>query len=200
MAETRGFVVASLGFTLGASIAWCGWTQRARVNLFHMPPYSPPPLYLLTGTGVIVLLILGAWLLPSRRPRVDHSSSHSAPSPWLIGSILCVLGTPWAACGLVAWGSGSLPVSFGLIVAAGLVWASFTFFLMRRWTFSPDWCDMHRYALVCGGVLACMLGGFVVFRVGGALPINWIGKAVVDTAAAASLILFGGRIRLRRST
>ncbi len=198
--RARGFVVASFAFVLGAFIAWYGWTQRARVKVFHMPPYSPPPLYLLTGAGVILLLILGACMLPSRGPRVDHSTHHSAPSPWLVGLILCALGTPWAACGIVAWGNGSLPVPFGLVVAAGLVWASFTFFLMRRWTSSPDWCDMHRYALVCGGVLACMLGGFVVFKVGGALPMDWIGKAVVDTAAAAGLILFGRRVRLRRLT
>ena len=68
----------------------------------------------------------------------------------------------------------------------GLVWAGFTLFLMRVWTSCPDWCDMHRYALVCGGVVACILGGFVVFKVGGALPMDWIGKAVVDAAAAAS--------------
>ena len=196
----RGFVVASFAFVFGAFIAWYGWTQRARVKVFHMPPYNPPPLYLLTGVGVILLLILGAYMLPSRGPRGDHAASHSAPSPWLVGSILCVLGTPWAASGLVAWGSGSLPVPFGLILAAGLVWASLTFFLMRRWTSSPDWRDMHRYALVCGGVLACMLGGFVVFKLGGARPIDWIGKAVLDTGAAAGLILFGRRIRIRRLT
>jgi hypothetical protein len=59
---------------------------------------------------------------------------------------------------------------------------------------------MHRYALVCGGVLACMLGGFIVFKLGGALPIDWIGKAVLDTAAAACLGVLGRRVRPRRLT
>ena len=93
--STRGFVVACFSFILGARIAWYGWTQRARVKVFHMPPYHPPPLYLLTGAGVILLLTLGAWTLPSRGPRGDHSTPHSAPSPWLVGLILCALGTPW---------------------------------------------------------------------------------------------------------
>jgi hypothetical protein len=74
------------------------------------------------------------------------------------------------------------------------------FFLMQQWTSSPNWCDMHRYALVCGGVLACMLGGFVVFKLGGALPIDWIGKAVLDIAATACFSLLGRGVRLRRTT
>jgi hypothetical protein len=198
--RTRGFVVASFAFVIGAFIAWYGWTQRARVKVFHMPPYTPTLLYLLIGTGAVLMFILGAYMLPSPRPRDDYFAPHSAPSPWLVGLILCGSGTPWAASGLVAWGNGSFPVPFVLVLACGLGWASLTFFLMQRWTSSPDWCDMHRYALVCGGVLACMLGGFVVFKLGGALPIDWIGKAVLDTAAIACLSLLGRRVRLRRLT
>ncbi len=198
--RTRDFVVVSLGFILGASIAWYGWTQRARVKVFHMPPYSPPALYPLTGVGIILLFILGAYMLPSRGSRDNHFGYHSAPYPWLAGLILCALGTPWAASGLVGWGSGSLPVPFGLVLAAGLAWAALTLVLVQRWTASPDWCDMHRFAMVCGGVLACMVGGFVVFKVGGALPIDWIGKAVLNMAAVAGLIMLGRRVRLRRLT
>jgi hypothetical protein len=198
--RTRGFVVASFAFVLGAFIAWYGWTQRARVKVFHMPPYTPTLLYLLIGSGAVLVFILGAYMLPWPRPRDDDSAPHSAPTPWLVGLILCALGTPWAASGLVGWGNGSLRVPFGLVLACGLGWASLTFFLMQRWTSSPDWCDMHRYALVCGGVLGCMLGGFIVFKLGGALPIDWIGKAVLNTAAAACLGLLGRRVRLRRLT
>ena len=75
--SVRGFLLVSLAFVLGAFIAWYGWTQRARIKIFHMPPYDPPPLYLLTGLGVILLLILGAYMLPSRGPRGDHAASHS---------------------------------------------------------------------------------------------------------------------------
>jgi hypothetical protein len=61
---------------------------------------------------------------------------------------------------------------------------------VRQWTSSPDWSDAHRFALVLGGVVAGMFGGFVVFRVGGALRIDWIGKAVLDAAAIAWLLSF----------
>jgi hypothetical protein len=182
--RTRGFVIASVLFVLGACMAWYGWTQRARVLIFHMPPYSPPPLYLLTAGAVILLLIFGARALPSSPPRVEPATQRSAPPPWLAGAILCALGFPWGAFVLLGFGSfPSVPV--GLALAGGLAWATLTLFLVLRWTSSSDWGDAHRFALVFGGVLACMLGGFVVFKVGGALRIDWIGKAVLNGAVVA---------------
>jgi hypothetical protein len=190
--RTRGFVIASLCFVLGACIAWYGWTQRARVKVFHMPPYSPPLLYLLTGVGVILLLVLGAYALPPGRFRDGHASSHSVPPPWLAGLILCALGTPWEASIWVGWGKGTLPdVPFGLVLFGGLGWAGLTFFLVRRWTASAEWGDAHRFALVFGGVLACMLAGFWVFKIGGALRIDWIGKAIMNAAALVWLLALG---------
>jgi hypothetical protein len=41
---------------------------------------------------------------------------------------------------------------------------------------------------VFGGVLACTLGGFVIFKISEALCIDWLGKAVLDTAAIAWLL------------
>jgi hypothetical protein len=67
--RTRGLVIATLVFVVGACMAWYGWTQRARVLIFHMPPYSPPPLYLAGAIAVIVLLILAAYTLPQARRR-----------------------------------------------------------------------------------------------------------------------------------
>jgi hypothetical protein len=97
--------------------------------------------------------------------------------------------------------SGSIPAApFGLVLMAGLAWAAVSQALIRRWTASPDWGDAHRFALVCGGVLACILGGFVVFKVGGALPIDWIGKAILNLAGVAGLIMVGRGMHLRRDT
>jgi hypothetical protein len=89
-------------------------------------------------------------------------------------------------------GFGSLPtVPFQVALAAGVVWCGLTLFLMRRWTYNAGWNDFHRFALVFGGILGCMLGGFVVFKVGGALRIDWIGKAVLNVAAVAWLVAVG---------
>src|SRR5580704_2335564 len=76
----RGFVIVSAAFALGACVAWYGWTRRARVKIFHMMPYSPPPFYILIAVGAIVLLVLGAHSLPSGLPRRSRGNSHAAPS------------------------------------------------------------------------------------------------------------------------
>jgi hypothetical protein len=48
--------------------------------------------------------------------------------------------------------------------------------------------------------MACMLGGFVVFAVGGALRIDWIGKTVVDVVAVGWLILLARIVKLREGS
>jgi hypothetical protein len=175
--RTRGFIITCIAFVLGAFIAWYGWTHRARILIFHMPPYNPPPLYLVFGIGMILMLIIGVYILPARRPREDQAPSPSVPPPWVLGIVVCALGAPWAAFILI--GFGFFPgVPFAPVLVGGSTWAALTFLLVRRWTSSLAWGDPQRFALVFGGILACMLGGFAVFKVGGALRIDWIGKAV----------------------
>ncbi len=170
-------------------MAWYGWTQSARVKIIHMLPYSPPPIYLLIGVGAIVMLVLAAHTVPSGHPRHDHTASHFAPSPRVVGTVICALGAPWAALILLGWETGSLPsVPFGFVLAGGLAWAILTYFLVWRWTSSFNWGDAHCFALVFGGVLACMLGGFVVYKVGGALRIDWIGKCTLNAVAVTWLL------------
>lgn len=194
--RARGLVIASIVFVLGACLAWYGWTQRARVLIFHMPPYKPPPLYLLAGLAAIVLLILSAYFLPSRRLQEDGVVSQAAPGPWIVGPIFCSIGLPWSAFVLV--GFGSFPgVPFLAALAAGLVWAGATFLLARRWTSGPNWSDAHVFASVSGGILACMLGGFIVFKVGGALRIDWIGKVALNVIAALWLLSVSRRVMPR---
>jgi hypothetical protein len=190
------FVIVSIAFVMGAFMAWYGWTQKARVQIFHLPPYSPPPLYILTGFAAILLLILAAYLLPLSRPREGRLTSHSAPSPWLVGLIGCALGAPWAAFILLAFGPAP-GIPSGAVLAGGLAWAALTFLLVRRWASSCNWHDTHRLALVFGGVVACMLGGFVVFKVGGALRIDWIGKAVLNAAAIVWLVSLTRKVQHR---
>jgi hypothetical protein len=195
--HARGLVIASVVFLLGAFAAWYGWTQRARVKIFHMAPYTPHLAYVLAGIAAILVLIAVAHVLPPPR----ENSSRSAPAPWVVGAVVCALGTPWAASGLLGWGDGSLPtLPFQVVLVVGLAWTGFTFFLLRRWTSSQNWGDTNRFALVFGGVLASMLGGFVVFKIGGALRMDWIGKAVLNAGALASLIALGRTIERREAT
>jgi hypothetical protein len=195
--RTRGLVTVGVLFVLGAGAAWYGWTQRARVRIFHMLAYSPPALYLVIGIAAILLLLLAACALPSRGSQEGLSTSR-APAPWLTGLILFALGFPWASFIVLGWGGGALPgIPFGVVLACGLAWAAFTLALARRWTSSADWGDAHRYALVFGGMLACMAGGFVVFKVTGALREDWIVKSMLNVVALGCLVSLGRRMKRR---
>jgi hypothetical protein len=193
--RARGFVLAGVVFVLGAFMAWYGWTQRVRVKIFHMPPYSPPRIYILTSVAGILLLIVAAYALPSSETR-ESVVSRSASAAWIVGLVICALGSPWAA--FVLLGFGSLPtIPFRPVLAVGVTWASLAFLLTRAWTSSTNWRDIHRFAVVFGGVLACMLGGFVVFKFGGAVRVDWIGKTILNAAAVPWLVSLG-RAVLRR--
>lgn len=188
--RTRGTIVATIAFLFGACIAWYGWTQQARVAIFHMPAYTPSPLFLLIAAVAIAALTLTARAMPTSAPR-----DRSVPSPWIVGLTATFLGSPWAAYALLGYGSfPSIPFPAALVVA--LIWAALTLALVYRWTSSAPWSDAHRLALAAGGVLACMTGGFAVFALGGASRFDWIGKIVLNVVAAGGLIWLWRSVRL----
>jgi hypothetical protein len=193
--RTQGLIIASIVFLIGSFMAWYGWTQRARVHVFHMPPYSPPVPYLLGAFGAIVLLIVAASTWP-----VDRSiSADELPNPAAVGITTTLLGAPWAAFVLLGYGSyPRTPAPLALI--GGIAWCIVTFLLMRRWTSARNWNDIYRFAVVFGGVMACILGGFVMFKVGGALRIDWVGKVVLNALAVLWLISLSRKVRRNQSS
>lgn len=70
----RGLLRAGLSFCIASFMAWFMWTRRARVRVFHMPPYDPRMVCLLIAVAVIVLFFFLALRLspsvriPSERP------------------------------------------------------------------------------------------------------------------------------------
>jgi hypothetical protein len=203
-----GLVIASVAWVLGSFVAWYTWTQVARTEVFHMPEFQPPLLYLAAAGAAIVFLAAAAFGLVRRERRhpgaaLGHSGANrpehgrSAPLPWLAGVVSFVLGTPW--CALVLLGFGAVPsLPYGIPLFLGATWGLLAFVVMKRWTSSPGWTDLHRFSVVFGGVLACMAAGFVVFAVGGALLIDWVGKAVLNLIAVALLATLGHRLRSER--
>ncbi len=192
----RGLVFASLAFLLGSFVAWYSWTQIARVRVFHMPEYHPPRLAFLLATGAILLLVGAAfspWTLP--RP-AGPEIIRDPPVPWLVGVIAFIAGLPWTVLVLLGFGAApSVPAEVPLI--GGIAWVCAVLVLVMRWTSSRGWDDRHRFGLAFGGVAACMAGGFVIFAVGGALPIDWTGKVILNVIAVLWLARFGrvlGRI------
>jgi hypothetical protein len=151
-------------------------------------------LYVLLAMAAIALLAVaafGPWTSP--RP-VRPGTSRPAPRPWLVGLIAFALGFPW--CILVLLGYGAAPtVPFGILLVAGVAWVCAVLVLMIRWTRSQAWNGRHRFALVFGGLLACMVGGFVIFAAGGALAIDWIGKAILNVIAVAAMVKLGWQLQ-----
>ena len=177
-----GFARAVTFFGIAAFLAWYMWTQRARTMIFHMPPYNPPMLYLAAAMAVIVALIVAAHRLRNRR----SISQSPTPRPWFAGLAICLLSIPW--CALVMLGYGVAPeIPPAWVIAASLVWAIVPLFLMYRWSFTAGWQDVHRYAAVCGAIAGTMLGGYVMFALGGALRMDWIGKIAFNLIAAVWL-------------
>lgn len=194
--RTGGLIGAVVAFGMASFVAWFIWTQNARPKIFHMPPYNPPPLHVLLALTVILLLIWAAFALPDSQSK-RRDIPLSIPRPWLVGLTVCGLGFPWGTFVLV--GYGSFPwIPSELVMTAALAWVLSVFFLMRRWISSPAWQETHRFAVVFGAIMACILSGFVVFQVGGALRLDWIGKAMLDAIAVVGLAGLGRRITLRQ--
>ncbi len=190
----RGLIISGIIFVLGSYIAWFAWTQRARPMVFHVPKYQPPLLDILLALGAIVLVVLAAF-----RVRGSHGpepqSARSAPRPWLAGLATFLLALPcFAVIGLAYGAAARLP--FWVAMVGGIAWAALSLLLIRRWASSVGWREMHRFVLVFGAMLASMAAGFVIF-IGGALLIDWIGKAVLNVIAVVLMILFARRLRMR---
>lgn len=193
--RTRGLVVSGVIFILGAFVAWYAWIKRARPMVFHVPAYHPHVLTLLLGALAIILLVTAALVLRTSRLLL----STSAPSPSLVGILTVALGLPWyAVISLVFISNARVhAIPFWIFVIAALAWAGMVFHLIRRWSCSEHWSDMHRYALVFGAVGVCIIGGF-------AGSSSWprsdlIGKITMDVLAVVLLIILGRVLQMHPS-
>jgi hypothetical protein len=192
----RGLVLAGLAFLFGSFVAWYSWTQVARTKVFHMPEYQPPIAYVLLASGAIVFLVTAAFGPWASHRSDGPRSGRPAPDPRLVGSFAFLFGLPWSVLVLLAF--GAVPtVPFELTLIAGVGWIGAVLFLFVRWTSSPSWDDRRRFAVISGGIVACMAGGFVIFAVGGALPVDWIGKVVLNGIAVLGLARLGHDLRRR---
>jgi hypothetical protein len=180
----RGLIATCIAFLVGSRIAWYGWTQQALPRM-HVAPYHPPVLTIILGFVAIALLILAAY----RFRAIGHSGLVDArrpANPWLIGTVAFVMGIAWwALMGLIFAPHAILAAWIPL--AAGVVWALLAFALVRYWSAASGWNDTHRCALSIGAVLSCMCPSY--FSTAGWLPIDLIGKIVLNVLALVGLLL-----------
>jgi hypothetical protein len=193
----RGFVVTAVVFILGSRIAWYGWIKRVRPMVFHVPPYHPPALTILSGALAIVFLVLASLNL---RPRGPSASVATPPAPGAVGVITFALGLPWYGIIILAFTSTSklTALPFWIPMIGGIAWAGMVFLIIRRWSSSVGWRDVHRYALTFGAMLVPMVGGFAGSNL---WPrIDLIGKSVLDVIAVLLLIALGRVVRTTRGS
>ena len=180
----RGLIATSIAFLLGSRIAWFGWTQKARPSL-HATPYHPPAVLIHFGLAAIVALIGIAWLVRG----YGHSGqidSRQPANPWLIGIKAFLFSAAWFALitlvfipqpGVAPW----------IPLAAGPVWALLSFLLVRYWSATRGWRDIHGFALSFGTALGCMVPSDI--SVAGWTHIDLIAKLVFQVSAVAGFLL-----------
>jgi hypothetical protein len=192
---TRGLITSAVIFVLGSFIAWAAWIKRARPIVFHAPNYTPPMTTILAGLLAIALLALAAYKASSIP--LTPVTSRTPPSPWIVAPAALVMGLPWYWLMALIFGSrSSLPFWIPIIMA--LTWAALVYLIVRYWTSSTQWQDIHRWALAFGATLVCMIAGF---SGSSQWPrIDLIGKAILNVLAVIGLLVLAGRLRRRTAS
>ena len=189
--RTRGMVVASVVFLLGSFMAWFLWTQRARPLAFHVPVYHPPLLTVLIGVFAIILLAAGAYAV---RQSSSKPPPGRPPRPWIVAVTSVPVGLPWYALMALVFVPAFQPP---LLVPVGMAtaWAAAVFFLIKRWSLTSEWRDVHRWAICFGALLVCMLGGFLGASAWPLMDI--VAKAILNVIAVVCMALLAVRITKR---
>jgi hypothetical protein len=189
--RTRGLVISSVVFVVGSFIAWYSWTQLARPFAFHASPYSPPVGTVALGALVIVLLAMAAY---AARGAGRTSSPRTPPGPWVVTFAALLLGFPWYGLMVVVFGRWSqLPLWIPMLSAS--IWGVAAFLLIGRWTTASGWQDRHRWALSFGGLLVCMLAGFLGAPAWSRM--DTIAKGVMNLIAVACMLHLRAQIERR---
>ena len=184
-----GLVITGLVFVLGSFAAWYAWIKRARPMVFHVPAYNPPMGTILAGVLAIALLALAAYLLRGVR---RQETSHRATPWWVAGAAAMAFGFPWYLLMRPIFGARST-LPFGIWMAGGIGWSVLAYVVLRYLSSSQGWTDMHRWALVFGATLVCMIAGFAGSS---AWPrVDVVGKWVLDICAVIGFVVLASRIR-----
>ena len=135
-----------------------------------------------------------AYAALGRQPsaQLERETTRSAPDPWLVGLAAFVLGLPWFGLVLLAYNAfPALPAAIPLV--GGLILAVIAYALITRWFRTIGWRDSSRLALITGGLMASMVAGFLIFKLGGAQMIDIVGKLILNVLAVLFLLRLARR-------
>jgi hypothetical protein len=190
----RGLIISSFVFLLGSFIAWFAWTQRARPITFHVPPYSPSPVLIAIGGMAIVLLTLAAYTL--RGFDRSKAAGLKPPPAWAVGIAVLLMGFPWyALMTLIFTPTLKHNFSFWIPMAAGVVWGVLGYLIIRLWSRSPSWNDMHGWAATFAATLVCMIAGFSGSSLW--LRMDLVAKVVLNVIAVIAFLSLALKIQRR---
>lgn len=190
-----GMIIAAICFFLASFVAWYSWTQITVPRYYPQSHYQTPLLTILIA--LIAIAVLATIALGSRLSSLPmHNSTRTAPHPWLVGIVTFVLGLSWFAQLYLHYGLfPAFPVAIAVVLI--LAWAAGTFLLIRYWSSGQGWSDAHRLALIFGALIASMLAGFQLSGI--TLPIDFIGKLILNVIAILALAYLSWRIHQRKT-
>jgi len=142
-----------------------------------------------------VLLIFAAYLL--------RASGHSGlidgrrpANPWLIGILAFIMGAAWWTLMTLIF-APRVVLDAWIPLLAGVMWALGAVALIRYWSAARGWNDTHRCALSFGAILSCMSPSYL--STAGWLPVDLVGKIVLNILAFMGLVLLARRVWRRNA-
>lgn len=171
------------GLTVTASVVifgsgWLCYTVYLKENFFASVPQ-------LTGTVVAIILLVAAAFTTGHR--TGEKVAGPVPNPWIVG--------------LFSLGASSLFMSIymsngWITVAACLLLVIVFFTLIYIWSHRNSWREMHRMAIVGGGILTyAWLGIFMEPETGPKALFDYIGSFIIACGAILLFIAAIGRLK-----
>jgi hypothetical protein len=173
--NAAGATVVTLLFLIGAFLAWFTWTHIARVQVFHLPPYTPPMAIVAGSVAAIAILIVAAL-------RVQAPNDQATPFRAIL---LASAGAIWSVAlfGVVLMAFGIAPqIAPALPMGVALLLAAVPLALHRARPGTPYATAM----LILGVLFGSMAISFVGFI--GSATADLVFKIVVDAVALVLLI------------
>jgi hypothetical protein len=184
------------GVAIAAGVYAIGALAVAAIfRLVIAPDFRAPAVLTISAALAAAALAALALLWPAAPDaRLSSAPVRNVPSPWLVGLLVFLVAGAWSALlGLpLELRAGALvlaPMLAEIALAAGAA------ALLRRWSASPGWSDLHRLAVACGTLLVSMLVGF--FFVTASNPIDQLGQGIASIITVALLAFFARRLQRR---